>query len=263
MARAFRQSGLRATLTVVTLGTAALLAASTAAFAATTSSSAAACVAKAHVGARVGSAAGVISAAAQPGCQSSASDLGTVGAAGQTANGTPPLIWHGGAMMGTASTGPLVITPIYWNPPGHPMSDAYKNLLTQYISDVATASGHNTNVYSIATEYSGTDGQIRYQIRLGAPINDTNSLPANGCKLMPADKTGIYADGTGYNACLDDAQVIAETNRVVAAGHMPRDLSHIYVLFLPKAVESCFFAGATSTAKNACTINYEPSAAYC
>jgi len=143
------------------------------------------------------------------------------------------------------------------------MSDAYKNLLTQYISDVAGASGHNTNVYSISTDYSGTDGQIRYQIRLGTPVNDTSPLPANGCKLMPADKTAIYADGTGYNACLDDNQVIAETNRVVAAGHMPRDLSHIYVLFLPKAVESCFFAGATSTAKNACTINYEPSAAYC
>ena len=38
--------------------------------------------------------------------------------AGDTADGNPPLIWHGGAVMGTASTGPLVITPIFWNPPG-------------------------------------------------------------------------------------------------------------------------------------------------
>ena len=37
----------------------------------------------------------------------------------------------------------------------------------------------------------------------------------------------------------------------------------MYVLFLPKRVESCFFAGSTSTSKNACTINHEPSAAYC
>src|SRR5215469_10576770 len=201
MARAFRQSGLRATLTVVTLGTAAVLAAGTAAFAATTGSSTSACVSKAPAAVRVGHIAGVVGAATQAGCQSSA--LGTTGTAGNTANGTPPLIWHGGAMMGTASTGALVITPIFWNPAGHPMSDAYKGLLTQYISDVASASGHNTNVYSIATDYSGTDGKIVYQIRLGAPITDTNPLPASGCKLMPADKSAIYADGSGYNACLD------------------------------------------------------------
>jgi hypothetical protein len=143
------------------------------------------------------------------------------------------------------------------------MDPAYKNLITQYLSDVAAASGSNTNVYSISTEYSGTDGQIQYQIRLGTPINDTNALPASGCKLMHADKSGIYADNSGYDACIDDNQVIGETNSVVAANNLPRNLSHIYVLYLPKHVESCFFAGAVSTAKNACTINYEPSAAYC
>jgi hypothetical protein len=260
MARAFRQSGLRATLTVVTLGTAVLLAAGTAAFAATTGSSTGACVSKAPTPPRVGHISGIVNAAARGGCAVSAPAVTT---AGDTANGTPPLIWHGGAVMGTLSTGPLTITPIFWNPPGHPMSTAYKNLITQYFSDVASASGKNTNVYSIATEYSGTDGQIRNQIRLGTPINDTNPLPASSCKLMPADKSGIYADGSGYNLCIDDNQVIAETNSVVAANGLPRNLSHIYVLYLPKAVESCFFAGATSTAKNACTINYEPSAAYC
>jgi hypothetical protein len=260
MARAFRHSGLRATLTVVTLGTAALLAAGTAAFAATTSSTTGACVSKASTPARVGHISGIVNATAHSGCAVNGPAVTT---AGDTANGTPPLIWHGGAVMGTASTGALTVTPIFWNPPGHPMSAAYKSLITQYFSDVASASGKNTNIFSIATEYSGTDGQIRYQIRLGTPINATNPLPANGCKLMPADKTGIYADGSGYNACIDDNQVIAETNSVVAANGLPRDLSHIYVLYLPKAVESCFFAGATSTAKNACTINYEPSAAYC
>ena len=30
-----------------------------------------------------------------------------------------------------------------------------------------------------------------------------------------------------------------------------------------KHVESCFFAGSRTTAANACTINYQPSAAYC
>jgi hypothetical protein len=118
-------------------------------------------------------------------------------------------------------------------------------------------------VFSTATEYSGTDGTIRYRVQLGTPVNDTSPLPVNGCKLLNKDTSGIYADGSGYNACLDDNQVIAETDRVVTANGLPRDLAHNYVLFLPKHVESCFFAGETSTAKNACTINYEPSAAYC
>jgi hypothetical protein len=32
---------------------------------------------------------------------------------------------------------------------------------------------------------------------------------------------------------------------------------------LPKHVEACFFPGPTTNAKNACTINYQPSAAFC
>jgi hypothetical protein len=183
--------------------------------------------------------------------------------AGDTANGTPPLIWHGGAVMGTALTGTLVITPIFWNPAGHPMSADYKNLITTYLSDVAQASNRTNNVYSIATEYSGTDGTIRYRVALGTPINDTGSLPADGCILAKTDLKGIYADNSGYDACIDDAQVIAETDRVVTANNLPRDLAHIYVMYLPKHVESCFNAGTTKKASNACTINYQPSAAYC
>jgi hypothetical protein len=184
-------------------------------------------------------------------------------AAGDTADGTPPLIWHGGAVMATAETGPLVITPIFWNPAGDSMTAAYKSLITTYLSDVAQASGRTDNVFSIASEYSGTDGAIQYKVQLGTPVNDTSSLPASGCKLLHKDTSGIYADNSGYSACIDDAQVIAETDRVVSANSLPRNLSHIYVLYLPKHVESCFNAGSTSTAKNSCTINYEPSAAYC
>jgi hypothetical protein len=264
MKRPLSRRDLRAILTVVALGAATLMATSTAVLAGTNSSSqmSGAC---AHSAPRVGHFGGIVSALnARTGCPVTPQALNTSApTAGDTANGTPPLIWHGGAVMGTASTGPLVITPIFWNPAGHPMTAAYKNIITTYLSDVAQASGRTNNVYSIATEYSGTDGAIRYRIQLGTPINDTGPLPASGCKLLHADNSGIYADNSGYDACLDDAQVIAETDRVVTANGLPRDLAHIYVLYLPKHVESCFNAGSTSTSKNACTINYEPSAAYC
>jgi hypothetical protein len=183
------------------------------------------------------------------------------------ANGTPPLIWHGGAVMGTSSTGPVVVTPIYWNPAGggHPMASRYKSIITTYLAGVAHDSGLHTNVYSTLNEYFGSNGTISYQVQLGTPIDDTNRLPANGCTVASNDTTSIYADGSGYNACLDDDQVIAETARVVTAKNLPVDLGHIYVLFLAKHVESCFFPGSTTgpPGSNFCTINHQPTATYC
>jgi hypothetical protein len=182
------------------------------------------------------------------------------------ANGDPPLIWHNGAVMGTASTGPVVVTPIFWSPASHPMASAYKSLISRYLGDVAAASGTHTNVFSTLTDYFGTDGSIRYQVREGTPITDTHPLPADGCTLMSKDRSGIYADGSGYDSCIDDAQVIAETGSIVAAHNLPVNLSHIYVLFVPKHVETCFLPGSTSTLRQgyqACTINHEKTAGYC
>jgi hypothetical protein len=177
--------------------------------------------------------------------------------------GNPPLIWHGGPVMGTPSTGPIVVTPIFWHPSGHPMPNQYTNIINGFLGDAAHDSGLHSNVFSTMNEYSGSNGQISYHVRLGRGIDDTGSLPTSGCNVGPLDASGIYKDGSGYDACLDDAQVAAETQRVVAANNLPVDYGHIYVLYLPKHVESCFFSGDTSTAANACTINHYPSAAYC
>jgi hypothetical protein len=195
-------------------------------------------------------------------------------------NGTPPLLFHGspptsncffspcndGDVMMTRQTGPLVITPIFWSPPGHPISLDYKAIISSYLGAVALSSGQRTNVFSVLNEYFGNNGQIHYNIRLGFPVNDTHPLPANGCTLESADTSGIYADGSGYNACLDDSQLQAEVDSVSAARGLPHNLSHIYVLYLPKHVESCFLPGeTTSVGPNGqfCTINNQPTAAFC
>lgn len=183
--------------------------------------------------------------------------------ASDIANGTPPLLFHGGQVMMTRQTGALIVTPIYWDPAGHPVSASYKDILALYLGNVSLASGQNSNVFSVANEYSGSNGQIHYNIRVTAGIDDTDALPASGCTLTAADQANIYADKSGYDACLDDDQLQAEINHVTAVRGLPHNLSHIYVLFLAKHVESCFFAGSTTTAANACTINHEPSAAYC
>jgi hypothetical protein len=194
-------------------------------------------------------------------------------------NGTPPLLFNGvnggkcsflpcdeGNVMMTASTGPLVVVPIFWNPTGYPMSSAYKNIITSYLGDVAKKSGQTQNVFSVLNEYYGNNGQIQYNVQLGPVINDTNPLPASGCTLESDDTTGIYADGSGYSACLDDAQLQAEINSVTAANGFPLNLTHIYVVYLPKHVETCFLPGeTTSVGPNGqfCTINHQPTAAYC
>jgi hypothetical protein len=236
------------------LAAATLMAAGASALATTSTSPDLGCLPSGHAATRVGHIGGIVHAR-QVGCQ--------VHNESDAAVGSPPLIFHGGPVMGTPRTGPVVVTPIFWNPAGHPIDSGYKNILTTYLRDVAAASGTHTNVFSTAAEYYGSNGAIRYKVALGTPVNDTAPLPANGCTVAGNDTAKIYADGTGYDACIDDNQVIAETDRVVTAQHLPRDLAHEYVLFLPKHVESCFFAGGTTTAKNACTINHHPSAAYC
>jgi hypothetical protein len=236
------------------LAAAALMAAGASAHATSRSTSELGCLSPGHGATRVGPRAGIVHAV-KFGCRAhNTSDA---------ANGTPPLIWHGGPMMGTPRTGPVVVTPIYWNPSGYPIPAGYQSIINGYLRGVAADSGTHTNVFSTLNEYFGSNGTIRYKVAFGTAVSDTNPLPANGCTVAGNDTTKIYADSTGYSACLDDDQIIAETDRVVTSRGLPRDLAHIYVMFLPKHVESCFFAGKTTTASNFCTINHHPSAAYC
>ena len=173
----------------------------------------------------------------------------------------PPLLWGGGPVM----SGHVTITPIYWEPNGYFNPSRYRNLINQYLADVAAGSGSNTNVYSTALEYPGSNGSGTYDIARGTPLRDHNPLPkGQGCSVGKLDTSGIYADGSGYTACLDDAQITAEIQNVITANNLPQnDYLHEYVMLTPKHVESCFYPGNTTNKKNVCTINHYPSAGYC
>jgi hypothetical protein len=173
----------------------------------------------------------------------------------------PPLLWGGGPVM----SGHVTITPIYWEPNGYFNPSRYRNLINQYLADVAADSGSNTNVYSTALEYPGSNGSGTYDIARGTPLRDHNPLPkGQGCSVGKLDTSGIYADGSGYTACLDDAQITAEIQNVITANNLPQnDYLHEYVMLTPKHIESCFYPGNTTNHKNVCTINHYPSAGYC
>lgn len=176
---------------------------------------------------------------------------------------SPPLLWHDGPVM-SIDNGPVTITPIYWEPNGYFNPGDYRNIINQYLADVAAASGQNTNVYSTAIEYPGSNGSNGYNIVRGSVIRDHNPFPkGQGCSVGKLDASGIYADGSGYTACLDDAQITAEIQNQITALGLPSDYNHEYVMLTPKHVESCFYPGNTTNHKNVCTVNHYPSAGYC
>ena len=189
-----------------------------------------------------------------------AQSIARASCASDPADGSPPLTYHGGPVM----PGPVTVTLIYWEPRGYANTTAYRNIINQYMTDVAAASGTTSNVYSTATEYYGFNGSISYNIVAGTPIVDKNKFPGRGCSVGKLDKTGIYADGSGYTACVVDDQVTAEIEKVIAAKHLPEnDFEHMYVMLLPKHVASCFYPSSTADPYNICTITHYPSAAYC
>lgn len=161
--------------------------------------------------------------------------------------------------MATPSDGSqVVVTPIYWAPSGYSFTASYQSVINGYLTNLAADSGKATNVFATNTQYPGNNGTGVYHIVVGTPITDTTAFPASGCTV---DSGAIYSDNSGYSACLDDNQIATETSSVLTAHGLARDLGHLYVMFTPKGVESCFYP--TGNAHQACTLNYTPSAAYC
>jgi len=152
-------------------------------------------------------------------------------------NNTPPLVYNGGAVMDTTSS--VTLTPIYWAPSGYSFTSSYQTLTERFITDVAHDSGSNANVFAALHQYTdGSSNKITGTFTAGTPISDTTAYPSSGGCTADAGKT--YSDATGYSACLTDAQIETEISSVLSAHGLPSDLSHIYLIFLPKAVESCF-----------------------
>ncbi len=95
------------------------------------------------------------------------------------ARGTPPLLFHGGKVMGTRSTvncrHPHLLEPV-----GHTMTSSYKSLITTYRKMSRRRAG-STATSSTLPQYFGSNGRIRNQIRLATPIKTPRR-----CRPAPA-----------------------------------------------------------------------------
>lgn len=146
----------------------------------------------------------------------------------------PPLRYLGGPVASTSGSQGLTVTPIYWAPPGgkYGFPKGYESVINRFVANVAAASGSDTNVFSIDSEYydilGGQPAHIRYQITAGSPVTDSSPLPRDHCR--PTDDE--------YRTCVTDDQLTTELNAVLAARHLPRGLAYFYPVFFPPGVET-------------------------
>ena len=140
---------------------------------------------------------------------------------GQPQLGVGNLINHGGPTMTTNKT-----YAIYWAPSGYSFNASYTSTIDQFFGDVAHDSGMPTNVYAVATQYSG----IQYSSTFGGSVVDTNPYPTSGCGLYEGD----------ISKCLTDAQLITEIDKQITAQGWTRNGVNQFFMFTPSGVGSCF-----------------------
>lgn len=172
--------------------------------------------------------------------------------------GAPPLVFHGGPVVGTTTPGELTVTPVYWVPSGGPYSipASYETLINRFIADSASDSGKSTDVFSSVIQYTKSGGaHLKYKLHSGIPVTDTDAFPTSGCS---PDGGQIWSDGTTYSKCITNAQLLSEASGFTAAHGLPNsDLAHLYMFFLPKGIETCF-TSTNGAGGGVCSINAQP-----
>jgi hypothetical protein len=116
---------------------------------------------------------------------------------------------------------------IYWIPPGYSVDSHYETDINRYLSDVAAASGSQTNVYSVPTQYYDATGYIGNQSRFGGSVVDQDPFPASDC-----------SDGSA-NHCLTDQQLQTEIQKEIAAKGWQPGQDAIFFIMTPEDVVSC------------------------
>ena len=153
------------------------------------------------------------------------------GADPPTTMGSGPVVYHDGQVMQTNTT-----YAIYWFPSGFSLDPSYESLINRYFTDVAAASGSQSNVYSVATQYYDNTEAIRYQSAFGGAYVDTDPFPASGCGAA--------------SVCLTDAQLQAEIQAVLTRESWHGSASNMFFLLTPSGVASC-----TDASDSVCSTN--------
>ncbi len=185
---------------------------------------------------------------------------GVFGANDVASGALTPVTYHGGAVM----AGGVTVHTIFWAPSGFSFQGSpgvgiptYKGMIQQFFTDAAADSTGTSgaacapgacNMFTVLPQFrqGSTDGTppasgqytINYNLATDS-IPDTQPYPSSGQCASPNNATG---------ACLTDAQVQAEVDRVVqATGGQPRGLHNLWYVFLPPNVDECILPGVCGT----------------
>jgi len=142
-----------------------------------------------------------------------------------------PLAYHWGPVLHSTRS-----IALFWVPPGFTVDAGYESTISDFLANLAAASGRPDNVYAADTQYWDATGQVTSSSTFAGAVVDTRPFPANGC----ADP---YT-----TVCLTDSQLGAEVAAQAAAGDWSADDSTIVFLFTPEGVGSCFDQTSTTCA---------------
>ena len=78
---------------------------------------------------------------------------------------------------------------------------------------------------------------IDYQVTAGAPLDATDTYPANGSS-WPA-QCNPEVSVPSLTACVTDSALQTEVSTVLTANGLTADDSHIYIVFFPANVQTC------------------------
>ncbi|HEY2769683.1 MAG TPA: hypothetical protein VGI87_03910, partial [Solirubrobacteraceae bacterium] len=158
-----------------------------------------------------------------------------------TANGSPPLTYHGGPVQHSSKA-----YAIFWAPSGNYYPAGAKAEIAQYFNDVHAASYTPSNVYGAATQYcegvsvgatscsSASNKFVSYNVTYGGSVTVTTPFPASGCTNY------TLGNGTTTSRCLVDSQLQSEIKSVVAAQGWKTGLTTEVFLFTPPSMGECF-----------------------
>lgn len=141
---------------------------------------------------------------------------------------TPPLTYHGGPVMPSAT-----IYTIFWIPPtlqdgtATGVSAKYVSVNNRMLADYPAHGIDNNNTQY----YHGTTAKtyIKNVGKFGKTFTDSTPYPVGGCTAP-----------VGGTNCLTDAQVQAEISKVIAAQGWPNGgLTNIYLVFTSSGEGSC------------------------
>jgi len=137
--------------------------------------------------------------------------------------GTPPLLFHGGQVMGTRSTGAVVVTPIYWNPAGLASGAYFNGIVERTQRDGLTEAAQSWAQARDSVVAALKKGQSLARVP-EPPTTSTQRAP----KSLVSGRVFLLTDNECASACLDFTDVVRRLPNVTHIG-LPTSADALYI----------------------------------